>query len=343
MDAETLPERLVPLSVSLQSTCALPLRSIDTLESVPLAFATGNGASTADAAAKMFDTSVLATDVYCDVMLATVEATSVTWRSALIASVTSTVPKNMVSISGSSRENSTTEMPRRSAAKRRLRCRSTDMIWRAVMAARSIGFVAESRGCHQGIGVAGRIDETEAERRGEDRPLVDEPDHDHVAGIAGLINVTVGERAVRVGRARQADRVEARKAANVDLQIVRAIEHDGEARAHIVLELSEAPTRFLRLSGQDQPRRIRGRGLKHLAGQQHHGGFDDGHQDGEKWQQHQGEVDGCSAGFIAAKSASADNAGETGPEFGHQRFEKQHGRPILRVRLRSTRTVTRRL
>ena len=37
------------------------------------------------------------------------------------------------------------------------------------------------------------------------------------------------------------------------------------------------------------------------------------------------------------------NAGETGPEFGHQRFEKQHGRPILRVRLRSTRIVTRRL
>jgi hypothetical protein len=46
----TLPERVVPLSVALQSTLALPLASITTLDSVTVAFDTGNGARTADAA-----------------------------------------------------------------------------------------------------------------------------------------------------------------------------------------------------------------------------------------------------------------------------------------------------
>ena len=124
----TVPERWVPLSVALQSTVALPLASIRTLESVTLAFATGNGVSTADAAASMFETSVDDTVVYWDVISATVLATNVTWRSALIASVTWMLPKYMISISGSSNANSTADEPRRSAANRRDRNESPGSI-----------------------------------------------------------------------------------------------------------------------------------------------------------------------------------------------------------------------
>ena len=101
----TVPERWVPLSVALQSMVALPLASINTLESVTLAFATGNGVSTADAAANMFETSVDDTVAYWDVISATVLATIVTWRSALIASVIWMLPKYMISNSGNSNAN----------------------------------------------------------------------------------------------------------------------------------------------------------------------------------------------------------------------------------------------
>src|ERR1700684_411167 len=100
---------------------AVALASISTLESVTWAFATGNGMSTADAAANMFETSVDDTVVYWEVISAIVPATIVTWWSALIASVIWMLPKYMVSISGSRSANSTAEEPPRSAAKRKLR------------------------------------------------------------------------------------------------------------------------------------------------------------------------------------------------------------------------------
>jgi len=86
-----------------------------------------------------------------------------------------------------------------------------------------------------------------------------------------------------------------------------------------------APTRILGLAGQDQSRRIRGRGLEHLAGKQHDGGFDDGHQNRKKRQQHHRKIDSRGTGFIAAKSIPA---GEAGQAPGHQLFEVRHGRRI---------------
>ena len=140
---------------------------------------------------------------YCDVISATVLATSVTWRSALIASVTWMLPKYITSISGSRIANSTTDEPRRSATKRRDR----EARWTGRSSCRRrIGFVAEGDGRDQRVGVVGRVDEPDGQTGRDDRPLVDQPHDDDVAGIAGRVAEPCRvQRAVGVGRARQAD------------------------------------------------------------------------------------------------------------------------------------------
>src|SRR5258707_73555 len=85
---------------------------------VALALVTENGAITDADAFKILVTSDVATWLYCEVISATVLETSVTWRSALIASVTWMLPKYMVIISGSRSANSTIEEPLRSRTKR---------------------------------------------------------------------------------------------------------------------------------------------------------------------------------------------------------------------------------
>jgi hypothetical protein len=78
----------------------------------------------------MLETSLGDTWVYCDAISATVLATCVTWRSALIASVIWMLPKYMTSIRGSRIANSMAEVPRRSAKKRR---GHSEARWRGVI------------------------------------------------------------------------------------------------------------------------------------------------------------------------------------------------------------------
>jgi hypothetical protein len=85
--------------------------------------------------------------------------------------------------------------------------------------------------------------EADPEPRGEDRPLIDQPYHDDVTGVARLIDVGVGQRAIGVGCGRQADRGKSRKGANVHIEFP-AIEHDGEATAYMVLNCAALQAEF---------------------------------------------------------------------------------------------------
>ena len=330
----TVPERWVPLSVALQSTVALPLASIMTLDSVTFALESGNGDSTADAAAMMFDTSVLVTDEYCDAMSATVLATSVTWRSALIASVTSRLPK----IHREHQRHQQRKLDDRDAALVRREaataapqhgCKSGDDHDGAL----NLRFVAERRGRDQRVGVVGRIDEAEDERRGVDRPLIDQPDHDDVAGIAGL-NRSSCWSACR-WRWSALGRLTVLKFEKERMSMFRLLEHlNMTVRfAHIEFlncaalmpEFCACPVRICR----DEFVRC---GLQHLAGEQHDRGFDDRHQDDEERQHHQRKIDRRATRFVPPEAAFRGEAGEADPPAGDQRSCNGHSvETMLRV------------
>jgi len=82
-----------------------------------------------------------------------------------------------------------------------------------------------------------------------------------------------------------------------------AIEQCDDARAQRGLELCLGGGRGLYLTGHDGARGILRHGLEHLAGEEHHGGLDDGEQQPEKHRRDQREFDGGRTAAVAAKPA----------------------------------------
>src|SRR5262249_40553987 len=82
-----------------------------------------------------------------------------------------------------------------------------------------------------------------------------------------------------------------------------AIEKDGEARAHRILKLGLIERLVLRLTGQDQPARVRGGGFERLFGKEKEAGLQDGEQDGQKGNGDDREFDRCRAILAAHQIA----------------------------------------
>src|SRR6185436_5766634 len=116
-----------------------------------------------------------------DARSAIVRVVSVTLRSIATPFETSTTPRYIVTISGSSIANSTAEMPRRSLAKEARRwisseAETSDLMTHHSTTGGAVGFIAESRRGDQHSLAAPTI--AEPEQRDIDRPLVEQA-HQH--------------------------------------------------------------------------------------------------------------------------------------------------------------------
>src|SRR5215469_12508782 len=129
-------------------------------------------------ARKKLAMSVSVTESDCDVRSDSVRAISVTLRSTATPDENSTVPKNITSITGMMKANSVAARPRRSASMRS-QCRTKDFMGLVLER-----FILEDRRCLQQHLLVGQVREIEAKPGDESRPLIEQPDHDQIAGAA---------------------------------------------------------------------------------------------------------------------------------------------------------------
>src|SRR5882724_1642795 len=272
-------------------------------------------------ALEMFVNWVSVTEMFCDVKSDSVRAISVTLRLTAIPDANSSVPKNRISITGTTMANSMAatplQSPNRSCTERRPRSHIsiigfiTDFIGPAL-----VRFVLERGGRGQQPLAAAQIRDVEAEPGDEQRPLIEDPHHDNVAGTAGQIVVRRHEILAGIDWVGDVDGAERGIALHVDRDTVRAIEHHDDLAANEVLELRLGEGRGLRLTGHDRARGILRRGLEHLAGEEHHRQLDDREQETEENRRDQRELDRGRATVVASKPAQDISGGGGGR--GHQ-------------------------
>src|SRR3954471_11273772 len=170
------------------------------------------------------------TEMFCDVRSDSVRAISVTLRLTATPEENSSVPKNSSSMSGMIMANSTAARPLRSTnnslAERRARSHiSTIGFIGAFIGPALVRFVLERGGGGQQPLAAAQIREVEAEPGDEQRPFVEQPHHDDIAGSAGKIIVRRHEILAGIDRGGDVDGSEGRIALHVDGDAVDAIEH----------------------------------------------------------------------------------------------------------------------
>src|SRR5258706_12573041 len=148
----------------------------------------------AELALKMLVNWASVIEMFCDVKSDSVRAIIVTLRLTAIPDENSSVPKNRTSMIGTIMANSMAarplQSPNRSCTEDRTRSHmsiigfTTDFIGPAL-----VRFVLERCGRGQQPLAAAQIRDVEAEPGDEQRPLIEGPHHDNVAGTAGQIVV----------------------------------------------------------------------------------------------------------------------------------------------------------
>ena len=154
----------------------------------------------------------------------------------------------------------------------------------------------------------------------EQRPLIEDPHDDDVAGASRAVLHIVDEIAAAVDLAVDHHAAERVIALDVGIEVGASeqrrdlaadIRHEcrlGAGRA-LAGHLTDRHAAALRLAGQDHARGILGDGFQHLAGEKHGGGFDDRKQQREKHRGDQGKFNGGRAPAIAAKPAQCISDG----------------------------------
>src|ERR1700693_3373302 len=136
-------------------------------------------------ALKKFVSWVSVTAMFCDVRSDSVRAISVTLRLMAMPEANSSVPKNRISMIGTIMANSVAAMPRQSpnkpCAERRTRSHISIIGFIGMALVR---FVLERRGRGQQPLAAAQIRDIEAESGDDQRPLIEDPHHDDIAGAA---------------------------------------------------------------------------------------------------------------------------------------------------------------
>src|SRR5262245_15438175 len=214
-----------------------------------------------------------------DARSAMVRVVSVTFRSIATPFETSTTPRYIVTIRGSSIANSTAEMPRRSFAKEARRWTSsgaeTDNLMTHHLAAGSaVGFIAESGRSDQHSLGAPTI--AEPEQRDIDRPLVEQAHQHDGAWTARVVAEIVDDVAVGIERRRRhRDGGKRRERLHLDEDSIGAIEQAVDLGTDRVLEGVLVEALRLRLPGHDEPPRIGDGGPQRLTGEEDDRGLQD--------------------------------------------------------------------
>src|SRR3981189_3383102 len=188
-------------------------------------------------ALKMFVSWASVTAMFCDVRSDSVRAISVTLRLTAMPDANSSVPKNRISITGTTMANSMAARPRispnRSCTERRTRSHISIIGFIGMALVR---FVLERGGRGQQPLAAAQIRDIEAEPGDDQRPLIEDPHHDDVAGPAGQIVVRRHEIPAGIDRVGDVDGAERGIALHVDRDTVDAIEHHDDLATDEVLE-----------------------------------------------------------------------------------------------------------
>src|ERR1700712_2279641 len=135
---------------------------------------------------------VSVTERFCDVRSDSVRAISVTLRLTATPDENSSVPKNSSSMTGTTMANSIAARPLRSTSSSRAERRTRSHMSITGFIAGFIGpalvrFVLERGGSGQQPLAAAQIRNVEAEPGDEQRPLIEQPHHDDIAGAAGKV------------------------------------------------------------------------------------------------------------------------------------------------------------
>jgi hypothetical protein len=129
-----------------------------------------------------------------------------------------------------------------------------------------------------------------AEVGDEHRPLIEDTDHDDVAGVAGIESGRIAVVAV-ADRVIEGDVRERREGFDVDVDAARAIEQARELGADAGLERRGGHAVHLRLAGHDQPRRILRRRLHRLRREEDQRRLEDGEDHHQERDADHGELD----------------------------------------------------